>query len=222
MITENFSQDFVNKKPDCYCNKVYVSKLPDEELIGLIAGSGNEDAFNEILMRYRNRIFLTALKITNNHADAEDIVQEVSLTLYSKAHTFRNYSKFSTWLYRLVTNESISKLRRLKRQKAVSLDEYMPKFDEDGIHLERPVIDWSQEIEKKVADREILKIIESAMEELSPIDRAVVVLSDVEELTNPEIGQVLGLSVLAVKGRLHRARLFLRKKLVVELGYSSE
>ena len=76
-------------------------------------------------------------------------------------------------------------------------------------------------MEKKVADREIQTIIEEAMQQLSPIDRTVVVLSEIEELTNPEIGKVLGLSVLAVKGRLHRARLFLRAKLAVQLGYSA-
>ena len=194
----------------------------DKGLIELIAQRRDENAFNEILRRYRDKIFITAYKITNNHNDAEDIVQEISLILYRKAHTFRMDSKFSTWLYRLTANESISRLRRLKRRKAVSLDDYMPKFDENGKYTERPVIDWSLEVEKKISDREIRKIIESAIEELPPTDRAIVVLCGFEELTNPEIGKVVGLSVPAVKARLHRARIFLRKKLAVKLGYSSE
>jgi RNA polymerase sigma-70 factor (ECF subfamily) len=221
MITENIKPHYLNKKRG-YHNNVGITGTSDEGLIELIAKRRDESAFNEILKRYRDKIFITAYKITNNHNDAEDIVQEVSLTLYRKAHTFRMDSKFSTWLYRLTANESISRLRRLKRRKSVSLDDYMPKFDEEGKYAERPVIEWSQEVEKKVADREIMKIIESAIEELPPTDRTVVVLSDLEELTNPEIGEVLGLSVPAVKARLHRARLFLRKKLAVKLGYSSE
>ncbi len=198
-----------------------ISEMPDENLLDRIAVSGNEQALNEILRRYRDRIYRTALKVTNNHNDAEDVVQEVSLTIYRKAHTFRTDSKFSTWLYRLVTNEAISRLRKIRRERTVSLDDYMPRFDDDGHHAERPVVDWSQEVEKKVAVREIQSIIERAMQELTPIDRTVVVLSEIEELTNPEIGKVLGLSVLAVKGRLHRARLFLRAKLAVQLGYSA-
>ncbi len=198
-----------------------LSKGSDESLVRLIAEFRSEEALALILDRYRERIYRTALKVTNNHNDAEDVVQEVSLTIYRKAHSFRTDSKFSTWLYRLVTNEAISRLRKIKRERTVSLDDYMPRFEDDGHHAERPVVDWSQEVEKKVAEKEIQSIIEKAMQELSPIDRTVVVLSEIEELTNPEIGKVLGLSVLAVKGRLHRARMFLRAKLAVQLGYQA-
>ncbi|MCI0481041.1 MAG: sigma-70 family RNA polymerase sigma factor [Candidatus Dadabacteria bacterium] len=199
-----------------------LSKGSDESLVRLIAEFRSEEALALILDRYRERIYRTALKVTNNHNDAEDVVQEVSLTIYRKAHSFRTDSKFSTWLYRLVTNEAISRLRKIKRERTVSLDDFMPRFEDDGHHAERPVVDWSQEVEKKVAEKEIQSIIEKAMQQLSPIDRTVVVLSEIEELTNPEIGKVLGLSVLAVKGRLHRARMFLRAKLAVQLGYQAE
>ncbi|HSC35446.1 MAG TPA: sigma-70 family RNA polymerase sigma factor [Thermodesulfobacteriota bacterium] len=207
---------------------VNVNKYPtdlsgssDESLVQLIAEFRSEEALALILGRYRERIYRTALKVTNNHNDAEDVVQEVSLTIYRKAHSFRTDSKFSTWLYRLVTNEAISRLRKIKRERTVSLDDFMPRFEDDGHHAERPVVDWSQEVEKKVAEKEIQTIIEKAMQQLSPIDRTVVVLSEIEELTNPEIGKVLGLSILAVKGRLHRARMFLRAKLAVQLGYQA-
>lgn len=221
MNTYKLKSREVSVKPNISNSCLDISEISDESLLDRIAISGNEEALNEILRRYRDRIYRTALKVTNNHNDAEDVAQEVSLTIYRKAHTFRTDSKFSTWLYRLVTNEAISRLRKIKRERTVSLDDYMPRFDDDGHHAERPVIDWSQEVEKKVADREIQTIIEEAMQQLSPIDRTVVVLSEIEELTNPEIGKVLGLSVLAVKGRLHRARLYLRGKLAVQLGYSA-
>lgn len=195
--------------------------MSDESLVRMIAETSSEEALNEILNRYRERVYRTALKVTDNHNDAEDVVQEVSIRIFKKAHSFRTDSKFSTWLYRLVTNEAISRLRKIRRERTVSLDDYMPRFEDDGYHAERPVIDWSQEVEKKVADKEIHSIIEMAMRQLSPLDRTVVVLSEIEELTNPEIGKILGLSVLAVKGRLHRARLYLRSKLAVQLGYSA-
>ena len=201
-------------------SRMDLSRMDDESLVRMIADSGSEDAFNIILDRYRERIYRTAFKVTNNHCDAEDVVQEVSIRIFKKAQSFRTDSKFSTWLYRLVTNEAISKLRKIRRDRTVSLDDYMPRFEDDGHHAERPVVDWSQEVEKKVAEKEIHQIIETAMQQLSPLDRTVVVLSEIEELTNPEIGKILGLSVLAVKGRLHRARLFLRSKLALQLGYT--
>jgi len=221
MNTVRMNSNVENGISDARVSREDFSNMPDESLVLMIAESGSEDALNEILNRYRERIYRTALKVTNNHSDAEDVVQEVSFRIFKKAHSFRTDSKFSTWLYRLVTNEAISKLRKIKRERTVSLDDFMPRFEDDGHHAERPVIDWSQEVEKKVAEKEIHSIIQAAMQQLSPLDRTVVVLSEIEELTNPEIGEVLGLSVLAVKGRLHRARLYLREKLAVQLGYTA-
>jgi len=221
MNTVRMNSNVENGISDARVSREDFSNMPDESLVLMIAESGSEDALNEILNRYRERIYRTALKVTNNHSDAEDVVQEVSFRIFKKAHSFRTDSKFSTWLYRLVTNEAISKLRKIKRERTVSLDDFMPRFEDDGHHAERPVIDWSQEVEKKVAEKEIHSIIQAAMQQLSPLDRTVVVLSEIEELTNPEIGEVLGLSVLAVKGRLHRARLYLREKLAVQLDYTA-
>ncbi len=78
-------------------------------------------------------------------------------------------------------------------------------------------MDWSQDIEKKVAESELHAIIENALSLLSPLDKSIVVLSEVEELTNSEIAEVTGLTLLAVKGRLHRSRIFLRGKLAAKL-----
>lgn len=194
------------------------SRQSDESLVRRVV-SGDEDSFNELIIRYRAKMYNVALRVTGNHNDAEDVVQEVCVCLYKKAHTFRHGSKFSTWLYRLVTNEAISRLRQIKRHRADSLDDYMPGFDDVGRHQERPVTDWSQDVEKKVAESELHTIIEDALNLLSPLDKTIVVLSEVEELTNPEIAGITGLTLQAVKGRLHRARLFLRGKLSATLGY---
>ena len=195
-------------------------QLSDEDLVKAYTLNREQESFNEIVSRYRDKIYWVALKITNNTNDAEDIVQEVLFAIYKKAKTFRGDSKFSTWLYRLATNESITKLRQRKREKELSLDEYMPQFAYDGHHSVRPVVDWSQDVDKIVFDKECCQLIQQAMEQLSPLDRAVVVLSELEEMSNPEIGKALGLSVQAVKARLHRSRLFLRGKLAVYFGYS--
>jgi RNA polymerase sigma-70 factor (ECF subfamily) len=82
------------------------------------------------------------------------------------------------------------------------------------------VADWTQDIDKLVSIKESRKIIQQAINQLSPIDKAVVIMSDLEELSNPEIGKTLGITVQAVKARLHRARLFLRGRLTSNFGYS--
>lgn len=199
--------------------KTDITRFTDEQLITLIAHRRSEKAFRELHARYRKRIFLMAFKITNNHCEAEDVVQEVSLTLYRKAHTFRRESKFSTWLYRLVINEAISRLRKIKKDRAISLDDSIHSHNHEGRQIEMTVVDWSQDVENRAAAREMLAIIENAIGILSPVDRTIVVLSEKEGLTNPEIGQVLGMSVAAVKARLHRARLFLKRKVLTQLGY---
>ena len=88
----------------------------------------------------------------------------------------------------------------------------MPQFREDGHHLVRPVVDWSSDVEQSFANAQ--------MRQLPHLDKTVLVLSDVEELSNQEIGDTLGLTVPAIKARLHRARLFLRRQLAVALAHS--
>ncbi len=192
----------------------------EERLLIERVKAGDQKAFEAIFSLYVSRVYRQALKLVGNEADANDVVQEVFLLVYRKANSFLGKSEFSTWLYRLTANAALTKLRQIKREKVVSLDEYMPKFRKDGHHLVRPVADWTQDIENLVSIMESRQIIQQAIDQLSPIDKAVVVMSDLEELSNPEISKTLGVSVQAVKARLHRARLFLRGRLTSHFGYS--
>lgn len=190
-------------------------RAPDSEEQSLIQRlkAGDHDAFEAIFSRYVTRVYRQAFKLMGNEAEAEEVVQEVFLTIYQKAKTFRGESAFSTWLHRLTVNVGLTRLRRRKRGKEVCLDDYLPQFQEDGHHKVRPVVDWSQDIEGLVAGKELQTFIQQAIDQLPPVDKAVVVQSDLEGISNREISQYLGLSVPAVKARLHRARLFLRGKL---------
>jgi RNA polymerase sigma-70 factor, ECF subfamily len=194
----------------------------DEEERGLIQRLkvGDHEAFEALFQRYVNTIYRQASRLLGHEAEAEEVVQEVFLTVYEKVHTFREQSAFSTWLYRITVNAALSKLRRRKRSEEVCLDECLPRFRDDGHHLVRPVVDWSNELEERLASEEVQRLIQEAIEQLPPTDKAVVVLSDLDGLSDREIGAALGVSVGAVKSRLHRARLFLRGKLAVKLGYS--
>jgi RNA polymerase sigma-70 factor, ECF subfamily len=182
--------------------------------------AGDHDAFDVLFQRYFSTVYRQAIRLAGNREEAEEVVQEVFLTIYEKAHTFRAAAAFSTWLYRITANAALTKLRRHKKGEELSLDEYLPSFREDGHHLVRPVVDWSNELEERVASEERQRLIQQALDQLAPVDKAVVVLSDLEGLSDREIGSTLGLSVPAVKARLHRSRLFLRGKLAASLGYS--
>jgi RNA polymerase sigma-70 factor (ECF subfamily) len=182
--------------------------------------AGDHEAFDALFQRHFPTVYRQAVRLVGNQAEAEEVVQEVFLTLYEKAQTFRGQSAFSTWLYRITMNAALSRLRRRKHTEALPLDDYLPRFREDGHHLVRPVVDWSNELEGRLAQAELSRLLQEALEQLQPVDKAVVMLSDVEGLSDREIGTTLGLTVSAVKARLHRSRLFLRGKLAVSLGYS--
>ena len=182
--------------------------------------AGDHEAFGAIFRMHVTKVYRQAFKLMGNEAEAEEVVQEVFLTIYQKVKTFRGESAFSTWLHRLTVNVGLTRLRRRKRGKEVCLDDYLPQFQEDGHHRVRPVVDWSCDIDGHVATKEFHQIIQQAIDQLPPVDKAVVVQSDIEGISNSEIAEALGLTVAAVKARLHRARLFLRGKLAVRLGYS--
>jgi RNA polymerase sigma-70 factor (ECF subfamily) len=196
------------------------AEVSEQELVQRVQ-AGDTTAFDALFRRWCGKVFHQATRFLGNAAEAEEVVQEVFLTVYEKAHTFRGDAAFTTWLFRLTANAALSRLRRRKRSKEVAMEEYLPQFRPDGHHLVRPVVDWSATLEERLADAQLQQLLRQAIELLQPLDKAVLVLSDFEDLSNREIGAALGLTVPAVKARLHRARLFLRGHLAVAFGYSS-
>ncbi len=190
----------------------------DERTLVRRVHAGDVEAFEMLFTQYSPKICRQAMHLLGNADEAEEITQEVFLTLYEKAGTFRGDAALSTWLYRLTANVAISRLRRRTRRAEVFIDDYLPQFRDDGHHQERPVIDWSGDLERDLVREEARQLLRRAIDELRPLDKAVVVLSDLEELSNRETGAILGLSLSAVKARLHRARLLLRGKLAAALG----
>ena len=196
------------------------AETTEQELVQRVQ-AGDATAFDTLFRQWYSKVFHQATRLLGNAAEAEEIVQEVFLAVYEKAHTFRGEAAFTTWLFRLTANAALSRLRRRKRSKEVAMEEYLPQFRPDGHHLVRPVIDWSANLEERLADAQLQQLLRQAIELLQPLDKAVLVLSDFEDLANKEIGEILGLTVPAVKARLHRARLFLRGHLAVTFGYAS-
>ena len=166
-----------------------------------------------LVTRYGERAYRLASRITGNVSDAEEVVQDAFWTVVRKIETFRGDSAFGSWLYRIVANAACQKLRgRRGRDRDLSLDEVLPSFDAQGRHV-GPIADWSARVDDHSVQTELRMALTSAIDELPPVSRTMLVLRDVEGLSNLEIAEVLGLSAPIVKSRVHRARLFLRKQL---------
>ncbi|MER3445836.1 MAG: RNA polymerase subunit sigma [Candidatus Dadabacteria bacterium] len=195
-------------------NFLKTTAMQDEKLIEIFITKNDQSAFEEIVKRYCEKIYRLALRITRNSSDAEEVLQEVLFTLMMKIDTFRGESKFSTWLYRVTVNAIYMHLRTEKKHESdVSLEDYVP-YDEHGTLMGRvKEKDWSNRPDKALLSKEAMEIIEKSVNELPESYRVVFHLSDIEGLSNEETAEILGLSVPAVKSRLHRARLFLRDRL---------
>ena len=174
--------------------------------------SGKLEAFDKIVERYQRKIYALSFNITRNQMDAEDVAQDVLLSIFRKIDTFQGKSAFSSWVYRITLNATYMKLRSKKKDKYVSLDEEYPAFNKSGYMFEKP-FDWSTSAESLLFSNETKEMIGKAVNLLPEKERVVFILRDVNGLSTEKAGEILGLSVPAVKSMLHRARLFLRKKL---------
>lgn len=194
--------------------------LPDESykdfddtvLIELYTEQEDEWAFNELVNRYSCKIYRLAFKFTKSERDASDILQEVFLTLFEKIHTFRNESKFSTWLNSLARNTSFLYLRKNKKYRAEQLLVEDVNNSEDGSYV-LPSEDWRFIPDKLVIQEKRREKIESLMQEIPEKYRTVLRLKDLEGHSNKEVGEMLGLSLTAVKSRALRARRKVKEKL---------
>ena len=175
-----------------------------------------EPAFNELVLRYQDRVFGLCLRMLNNRAEAEEIAQEVFCTVFKTVRQFRGDSKFSTWLYRVTLNHCKNRLKYLGRRhyrETSSLDDVQEtSFDDSAMPRQpgRP----DQQLEaaqlQQLVGQEIVKLDEE--------QRALLLLRDVQELSYTEIMEITGLPEGTVKSRLHRARMALKARLQRRLG----
>jgi RNA polymerase sigma-70 factor (ECF subfamily) len=177
---------------------------------------GDTGALEALMARYSGRVYRLAYGITRSEADAEEVVQDVFLSLFRKIGTFEARSALGTWIYRVAVNAALVKRRGKRAQLEVHLEDHLPAFAEDG-HREgdRDVLlaDWSGRPDDALLAVETRAVLARALEALPDAHRAVVLLRDVEGLSNEETAEVLGDTVPSVKSRLHRARMALREQL---------
>ena len=184
----------------------------NEEALVLDFQNGNLKAYDKIVKIYQKKIYSLSFNLTRNQMDAQDVTQEVLLTLFRKIKLFQGKSAFSSWVYRITVNASYMRLRSKKKEPNVSIDELMPSFNSSGFQQEK-IQDWSEDTQSLIFTNETRDEINKAVDLLPEKEKVVFLLRDVEGLSTEKTGEVLDLTVPAVKSRLHRARLFLRKKL---------
>ncbi|MGH7356652.1 MAG: RNA polymerase sigma factor [Candidatus Rokuibacteriota bacterium] len=182
--------------------------------------SADPEAAERLVDRFGSRVYRLALRITGSNEDAEEVTQDALWTAARKIGTFKGESAFGSWIYRIAANAAYQKLRsRKSRAREVLLDDVLPAFDDDGRHFE-PMDDWSPRVDEQALQGELRSILESAIDALPADYRTALVLHDVEGVSNPDIAATLGISLPAVKSRVHRSRLFIRKRLAEYLKAS--
>ena len=178
-----------------------------------MAESANGELTPERVFRdYAPRVYNLARRMVGNDADAEDVTQDVLVQVVRKLDTFRGEAAFPTWLHRVTVNASLAARRKRARRDEGRVHDPLDAFTDDGHHVGH-VRPWPRLPETLALDQEQKALIEQAIAGLPEMYRDVFVLADVEQMPNAEIGELLDLSVPAVKSRLHRARLMMREAL---------
>jgi RNA polymerase sigma-70 factor (ECF subfamily) len=182
--------------------------LTDADLV-TSAQHGETRAFDELVRRYRDKVYRLSFKILRNEDDAAEALQDAFLSAYRGLRNFKAESTFSTWLFRITTNASLMKYRK-RRDNVVSLEQSQnPTEGAEALQLP----DWSTQPLDELLDSETREVMDEGKALLDEDLRTVFILRDEEGLSNAEVAEILDLSVAAVKSRLHRARLRLRDRL---------
>ena len=186
---------------------------PNDESLVESARLGDRAALEALIARHQSRVYRFGLKMCRNPDDAQDILQDTLLAVARNVKDFRGASSVSTWLYTIARSFCIKRRRRSK-----FAPEQEQPLDGGPDAEAAQVMDPGRRPDESLAGRQIEAALEEAIGALDPMYREVLVLRDVEGLTAPEVGEILGLSVEAVKSRLHRARVAVRERVAPLLG----
>jgi RNA polymerase sigma-70 factor, ECF subfamily len=185
-----------------------VKELAEEATLLARAQAGDREAFWELAAPSVDAIYRLARRLVKSEEDAEDVVQEAFLKALGAIKEFRGHSRFTTWMHRIAVNQALMKLRK-RRSEVFPMESV--ESGEIGTPLD--LMDWSDSALDDLVRKEAVQVLEDSLEVL-PIDlRAVVVLRDINGLSNEETAAALELPIGAVKWRLHRARTILRDRL---------
>jgi len=193
----------------------------DVALIDRVRG-GDAAALEGLMERFAPRVHRLAYGILRNEADTEEVVQDVFLSLFRNIEGFEGRSALGTWIYRITVNAALIKRRGKRVELEVFLEDHLPTFREDG-HREGDramlLADWSETPEDELLSNETRRAVRNMIAALPEHYRIVLVLRDMEGLSNEETAEILEDSVSSVKSRLHRARMALREQVTRSLMF---
>ena len=163
----------------------------------------DDETFSKIVEQYTDYAYNIAYRMLNNPADADEVVQDAFLSAYRARDRFRGDAQVTTWLYRIVVNAALQRLRKDKKPRQ------MNQANVEDIE----VVDWSPGPESQTLNSELRDKLDDAISNLPEDLRAAVILRDVEQMSTEEAADIVGVSVPAFKARLHRGRVALREQL---------
>jgi RNA polymerase sigma-70 factor, ECF subfamily len=190
---------------------------PPQGRAGGSAGEATDEdrflSFEQIHKKYHEKIFNLILRLVNDRDDAEDLTVETFVNAYRHWDRFRGEARVSTWLHQIAVNNCKNRFKqrdRRREREPVSLDD---NIETDSGELTREVADWRNAPERVLLDAEMTERVQRAVDALPPEYRTVLILAQHDDLSYEEIAHITGLSVPAVKTRLHRARSKVRQRL---------
>lgn len=179
-------------------------KFSDEKLI-LRFQEGDINAYNELVKRYKDRLFNFVLRYFNNAEQAEDVVQDTLIKLYTHASYYKNVAKFSTWIFTIAKNNALTELRKNKRKQTDSL------WTDDGKVID--INSKEESLESKVQNEIAIDQLNKFLDEIPENFRMAVVLRDFQELSYEEISTILEIPIGTIKSRINRGRIQLAQKM---------
>ena len=182
-------------------------RYTDEELIARFQ-EGDEQAYTELVNRYRDKLITFVYRFVNEFEKAEDIVQDTMLKLYTHKHYYRKIAKFSTWIYTIAGNLAKTELRKRGTRKEIRISQMGPEdrdYELPSVEPDTDEVAQSEYIEKKI---------QAAIQKLPLHFRTVTILRDIQELSYEEISKIVDVPLGTVKSRINRARIQLQKELI--------
>jgi len=189
---------------------------PEAALLSALR-AGEASAYERLVRSHGGPLLAVCRRILRDEEDAREAVQEAFLSAFRGIAEFSGRARLGTWLHRIAVNACLMRLRSRRRHPEQPIEELLPRFEADG-HFARWPVDWAEPADALLARREARESVRACLDRLPESHRTVLLLRDIEELDTAETARALGLSVAAVKVRLHRARQALRTLLEAEFG----
>jgi RNA polymerase sigma-70 factor (ECF subfamily) len=183
--------------------------LSDEVSLVAALKAGDDKAYESLVRTYAPRMVTVARRFLPGEQDSDDAVQEAFISAFQSIQSFESNARLWTWLYRILVNACLMKIRSAKRSRTVSIEEQLPTFDESGHHTHHPRA-WPDDAFSRVSRAETRAQVRACIEMLPESYRTVLILRDIEQRDTDETAEILGCTRANVKTRLHRARQALR------------